>query len=675
MDNEGIFTGDKFNTVRGRLNVEGKATKFITAGINLQFADRNESSIPANWARVITNTPYGSKYNDDGTLKWSPDSDEGVLLTANAKNPFLAMEYTDRLFITRTLLSNIYLKGDLPYGFSYQINYAPRYTFDKTFDANSSLNQDYSVIGGTAYRNHREVFNWQIDNIIQWNKTFNDIHRLDLTLLANAEKYQSWSSNINNEGFQPNDDLSYHNIGSGTNPGVSSNDEYSTGDALMARLNYALKNKYLLTTSIRRDGYSAFGQKNPRATFPSIALGWILSEEKLLESLKWLDFAKLRLSYGINGNRDIGRYLALSDLSSGKYLYASSSTGVPYIVTELFVNRMSNANLSWEETTAYNIGLDLNILYNRISGSIDLYSKSTHNLLVRRSLPNITGFTSVMDNLGEISNKGLELRLNTINVEHKNISWNSLLNFSVNRNKIIHLYGPVNILNDDGNVIGQHEPDDPSNGWFIGHAIDEIWDLKVLGVWQENEKDEANKYGVRPGDFKLEDVDGDNLYTDEDRQFLGYRSPKFQWSLRNEFNIYKNIDFSFMLYSNWGQMKTFNWAKNSYDGTGNFPERSSNYQFPYWTPENQINDFAANNSSSGGATYNIYRDASFIRLRNIVIAYNFPEKLVNRAHLENLKLSFNINNVAFYAPTWEFWDPENNGPTPRTFTLGINLTF
>ena len=671
LNNEGIVVGDKFNTVRGRFNLEGKATKFMTAGMNLQFADRDESQVPASWSRVVTNSPYGSMYNDDGSLCYSPDSNPGSLLTSKAKNPLLEMEYTDRLQNTKTLFSVLYLKGDLPFGISYQVNYTPSYSFNKYFNANSSLNPDFMQLGGDATRTNTETFNWQIDNIIRWNKTFKDIHRFDVTLLANAEKYQSWSNKINNQGFLPNDLLSYHNIGSGINAVVSSNDEYSTGDALMARLNYTLAKKYLLTLSVRRDGYSAFGQKNPRATFPAVALGWVFSDERFSKSLEWLNYAKLRFSYGINGNRDIGRYQAISDLTTGKYLYSTTS-GSAFQVSQLYVHRMSNTGLKWEKTSAYNAGLDFTILNNRLDGSINVYKKLTSDLLVLRSLPNVTGFENVMDNLGEVENKGFELNLNSKNIDLPNFSWRSTFNFSLNRNKIVHLYGPINVFDKNGNITGQTEPDDVSNGWFIGRDIGSIWDLKVLGVWQVNEQAEAAKYGVRPGDFKLEDVNNDGIYTDADRQFLGFSTPRFQWTLRNEFTIYKNFDFSFMLYSNWGQMGVFNWAKNGSDYL--FPDKSNSYKLPYWTPENPINDFAANNSSNGAAVYNVYRKTSLIRLHNVALAYNFPKNLAQKVHMQNLKIYFNLTNAAFFAPDWNFWDPENQGPTPRYFTFGFNLS-
>jgi hypothetical protein len=330
---------------------------------------------------------------------------------------------------------------------------------------------------------------------------------------------------------------------------------------------------------------------------------------------------------------------------------------------------MSNSGLRWEQTGAYNAGVDFTVASGIVSGSLDVYKKSTTDMLVLRSLPDVTGFVNVVDNLGEVENKGIELSLTSKNITRSNFEWRSTFNFALNRNKIVHLYGPVNVYDDANNIVGQEEPNDASNGWFIGHDIDAIWDLNVLGVWQANEADEADAYGVSPGDFKLQDVNNDGIYSDLDRQFLGYRTPRFNWTLRNEFTIFKNVDVSFLIYSNWGQMTPFNYAKNA--GLPGFPDKSNNYLFPYWTPENGINDWAATNSSDGGAIYNVYRKTSLIRLRNVSVSYSFPEGM---SGFQSLKAYFNITNVGFYAPDWEFWDPENQGPTPRIFTLGFNLT-
>ena len=341
------------------------------------------------------------------------------------------------------------------------------------------------------------------------------------------------------------------------------------------------------------------------------------------------------------------------------------------MVDELWVGNMQNPGLQWEKTAAYDIGLDFGMFNNVLSGTIEAYKGKTTNLLVNRSLPDLTGFANIETNLGQIDNKGLEITLNTHNISHPNFSWNTSFNFSLNRNKIVHLYGTmVNITDSSGKIIGQKEASDIRNHWFIGHAIHSIWDAKATGIYQTDEAAEAAKYGKKPGDFKVQDVNGDGKITDADRQFLGYSTPRFRWTLYNDFTFYKNFDLSVMIYSYWGQMGTFNRAKNDYS----FPDRVNSYVYPYWTPENPENSFARLYSSDGGASYSVYRKKSFIRLDNVALGYTFPNRLLHKASIQALKVYFTVKNAGFYAPDWDNWDPENGGPTPRTFVLGLNMT-
>ncbi|CAN5382550.1 TonB-dependent receptor [soil metagenome] len=671
LQNKGIIVGDKYATILSRLKLDAQITKYLSVGINTQFADRDESSVPVDWTRIVTNSPYGSFYNDDSSdYRFSPQDDPG----AGARNPFLATKYTDRRTKYNTLNSIIYGKVDLPFGIKYTVNFSPVFEFYNRFNGNSAKNPDFTLRGGQAQRTNHQIYQWQIDNILNWNKTFHDDHEVAVTLLANAEKYQYWQNDMIGTNFDPSDVLSYHNMGAALNQSFSSNDEYSTGAAYMARLFYSYKNRYMLTLSLRQDGYSAFGQKYPWARFPAAALGWVFSDEPFFKS-GWLNYGKLRLSYGINGNRDIGRYSALANLATGKYLVVNPD-GTTSVVSQLYVSQMANPDLKWERTAAYNIGLDFSMLGGVLGGSIDVYKGKTTNLLVDRTLPNVVGFANVQSNLGEVANRGLEIGLNSRNMNRKNFRWNTTFNFSLNRNKIVHLYGNmVDITDVNGNVIGQQEASDIPNGWFIGQPIDAIWNIRVLGVYQTNEKDQANVYGQSPGDFKLKDVNGDGKYTNDDREFLGFSKPRYQWTLRNNFTLFDNFDLSVLIYSQWGNMSSFNQAKNR----GGFPDRTNGYVYPYWTPDNPTNTFARIYSSDGGASYSTYRKRDFIRLDNIALAYVFPKTLLGKAGIEDFKLYFSVKNAAVYAPDWEYWDPEwdpstGPGPTPRTYTLGFNLT-
>ena len=461
-DNEGIIVNNGYKSFKTRLNLDAKINKFLTVGLNAQFVQRDASAIGADWVQYQKLTPYGSPTNEDGTMKLNPGDD------TSAKHPLIDSYYTDKRNVINNLNANIYAKVSLPFNISYQMNFSPRYEWATDYVHKSSEHPSWKDFGGSASRTFRNDFLWQLDNIVKWKQTFAKVHDVDFTFLFNAEKFQRWSDEMNNEGFDPNDDLGYHYMKGGILPTISSNDEYRTGDALMARLFYSYDNRYMITGTVRRDGYSAFGQKNPRAVFPSVAVGWVFSDEPFLKKLNWLDYGKLRFSWGLNGNRDIGVYRALARMGNSKYMYVSPD-GKVYNGSYLYVNSLANKELKWERTASFNLGLDFSIFNERLKGNIDIYKANTKDLLIERTLPELIGFSSVMSNLGEVENKGIELSLTSKNIDTKNFAWSSTFNFTLNRNKIVHLYGDmVDVLDENGNVVGQKEADDIKNKWFIG---------------------------------------------------------------------------------------------------------------------------------------------------------------------------------------------------------------
>ncbi|GAB2796231.1 TonB-dependent receptor [Rhabdobacter roseus] len=661
LNNQGIIVGDQFSTVRTRANIEANITRFLSVGMNTLFSVRDESAVPHSWGQITSLSPWGNEFDQNGMMQFRPNQE-----VSGGVNPAYDPSFIDRLDKTTTLNSTIFGKVTLPLGITYQINFTPQFEFYERYNHESARHIEWAAFGGRASRRQRKTFYWQVDNIVKWNKEFTD-HRFDVTLLANAEKFQRWDNTMTNENFDPNDQLGYHNLSAGINPILSVNDEYSTGDALMSRLLYTFKDRYMFTGTFRRDGYSAFGQSNPRANFGSIALGWVFSDENFIMTSNWFSYGKLRASWGSNGNRDIGRYAAMADLTTGKYLYVRPD-GTLIQASQLWVNRMANRSLRWERNTSLNLGLDFGLFNNKIDGTIEVYQMNSTDLLVQRSLPNVIAFDWVMDNLGEVQNRGVELTLNTINMNRDNFSWRTNFNFQLNRNKIVHVYRNYDA---DGNELS-----DISNRWFIGKPIDVIWDWKPLGVWQLGQEEEARVYGLSPGDYRLEDVNGDGRLDQNDRQFLGFSEPRFRWSMRNEFQFFKHFDASFMMYSLLGHQSSFNWLKSR----NGFPDRMNSYQFPYWTPENPSNEWARINSNEGSTTgFNLYRKRSFVRLDNVSLAYTIPKPVVNKYKIENLRVYLNVRNAAMFSPQWSLWDPEwdpevGAGPTPRFFTFGVDLT-
>ncbi len=681
LTNEGLTVGDQYKIFRTRLNLEAKAAEFLTVGMNFQYSNRDESTVPVRFGDISSTTPWGSFYAADGvTIRQSPNDDPG-----SNTHPFLDQAYTKRLYKYDDLFASFFAKGKLPFGFSYQVNFSPRIDILREYQHLSSKKPDIAARKGVVNRRNQTVYSWQLDNILRWNKKFGR-HAIEATFLFNAEKFQSWNTNIQAENFAPSDNLGYNGIQFATLPPiVSSDDQYETGDALMGRVTYNYNQRYFLTATVRRDGYSAFGLENPRATFPSLAFAWSVSDEKFMKSTsRWLDYAKLRVSYGENGNRQIGRYAALSNLSAGTYEFITTG-GARYNTSFVAGTNLSNPKLKWERNSSINFGLDYSIIKGKLSGSIDIYQRNTKDLLVNRSLPTVTGFSSILSNLGEVQNNGFEFSVNTVNIQKRNFTWNTTFGFWTNKNKIVHLYGATPDFDPQtGKQTGVSEKNDINNGWFIGKPISVLYDYRIQGVWQTADVLLAKAYGFQPGDMRLTDIDGDGKFTIADKEFVGQRAPKYSWNMRNEFKIYKNFDFSFTLYAKAGQLSTFNEATNGARNGGNnvFYDRVNFYEVPYWTPYNPTNEYGKIGSTrGGGVTWNVYKKSSFVRLSNISLGYTIPTAITQKWKIGGLKFYVNVVNASVFS-NWNYFDPEFHGsdnntnisPTPRTYNFGLNLT-
>jgi TonB-linked SusC/RagA family outer membrane protein len=679
-NNDGVIVGDEYQAYRSNLKLDALVTDWMTVGTNVNFQNRIEEGIPVDWfTQIHHNTPFSLPVDENGDLLYYPNG------SVESCNSLYSDRYKDLYNRMYRFNVSAYVKLKLPYDFTYQVTFAPRLSWSHRRYHESSENL-YWGDNGKSERSATQWYDWQLDQVLTWDKTYADKHHFMVTLMQGSEEHKSWEESIVARDFSPTDALGYHYIQGAdmSKSSVSSNDQHSTGDAMMGRLFYAFDNRYMLTASIRRDGYSAFGTAHPHATFPSVSLAWDFSRESFFQ---WApaNSGKLRLSWGQNGNRDIGIYQALSNMTTGagKFVYLDPVTGTAKELSQLYADRMANHNLKWEITSSWNVGLDFGFLDNRITGSIDAYSMPTNDLLMDQSLPIITGYASVTTNLGEIHNKGMEISFNSVNIDNLNFQWSSSLIFSMNRNKIVHLYYEYeDVMDADGNVIGRKERDDISNSWFIGRDINSIWTYNVTGIWQLGEEEEAAKYGLYPGDMKIKDVNGDLRYTNEDKEFLGYTTPRCRFSLRNELTLFKNWDISLSAYSYLGQKTATDLPSNyrGHSGGWLFLERLNRAEgMKYWTPDNPTNDYARLQSTNPQNIYPYFiRNKSFVRLENIAISYNVPKRFLQKLDMEKLSIYGNIRNVAVWAPFWDaaYGDPEGfNHYNPRYYTIGINVTF
>jgi len=665
VDNEGIIKGDAYSSIRSRINLDFKINNWLNVGINAQYADQDQSAVKASLSRVYRVSPWSKPNNDDGTINLRP------MGLVTAEHPLMEYYGTDSYRKANSFFSSIFAQLTLPYGITYKLSYQPSNSWTKNykFYGDQSTVGIADHVGGYGTRGEYSTFKWMVDNLLKWNKKFG-IHNFDVTLLQSAEQNRGWNTDITNETFSPNLYLGYHALQFGIKPSITNDDYEATGDALMGRLNYTMADKYFLTASIRRDGYSAFGQKNPRAVFPAVALAWLISEEGFFQS-EFINRMKLRLSWGVNGNRDIGMYSALANLSDNKWYDGSK------VMIGVYNSTLANSELRWERTQSLNTGLDIGLFKSKIDLSVDYYDMSTTDLLMSRVLPRLTGFQNIMSNLGELGNRGFEMTLNTVNISKPNLIWRSNLVFSLNRNKIRKLFGDMGTYT----LLGEErsgELPDFSNQWFPGQPIDVVWNYKILGIWQEDEAAEAAKYLLKPGDYKAEDANGDYKYVNtDDKKFIGYDKPRYRIGLRNEFSFLKNFTASLFVRADLGHIGAFSSATQSSSEFDRFS--MSGMPVPYWTPENPTNDYArldfvSVRRSVFGGGLNIYKPMSFVRIQDFSISYSLPNTLIQKWDIKNMKIFSSVRNLYCFSK-WPGFDPESSQtPMPRTYTIGIDIT-
>lgn len=488
------------------------------------------------------------------------------------------------------------------------------------------------------------------------------------------ENNKSYSQSSSGKGFT-NTALGTWNLGAATLQTVSTGGSETVGVGYMARATYTFSNLYSITGTFRRDGFSAFSLNNKYASFPSVGVNWHLSNERFMQGINVINNLALRASYGSNGNQSISAYSTLAQLANSKYIFAGDGG---YTVTQ-YISQPATNNLKWESVRGINIGMDFSVLKNRISGSVDYYNKNTHDLIYAVNIPTISGFSSTLTNIGKLNNKGIEITLSTTNVQTNDFTWSSDIAFSRNRNKLITLLGY------DKNGDGK-EDDILASSLFIGKSLGSIYTYKVIGMWQQADKDDGSiMTGMNPGTYKLWDINNDGKITsDSDRVVIGNGNPNFRWSFTNVFR-YKKLSLMVYVNSIWGGN---NWYLSGSNTPYNDPYANrydlNHPVYDYWTPTNTDAVFPRlNYNTTAGAQYRgvKYFDRSFIKLQKLALSYDFTS-MVQNTGIKGMNLTISADNIGTYAPHWIGMDPEtNNGvtqssiPSLRTYMLVLNFNF
>lgn len=663
LDQKGIVQGYNYKRYSFRTNTDVKATKYLSIGTSTFIVSHNRDGGRANLLQAAAMSPYARMYNEDGSLTQYPMYSEQLWA-----NPLLN---TTTNPIRRQW--NISLNGyaDVNFGNIWRPLAGLNYKFNAGYSFVPVRNNEYygkSVynMSGTGTITNNESQTYTLENIVTYNKDFGK-HHFDLTgLYAAKEKY--WQQAVATGQVFPNDDLEWGNLESASTQTVSSQADKYRSLSQMGRLNYGFDSRYMFTLTVRRDGSSVFGKNNKYGTFPSAALAWNITNESFMQKYSdVLTNLKLRVSYGISGNEAIGVYQTLALMSSGSL----AMDGRPYTTLKV-QSRMGNDDLQWEKTKGFNTGLDFGLYRNRISGTIDFYKTNTFDMLLLQRIPQITGYNDVWSNIGKVSNTGIELTVTSKNIVKPDFSWSSTVVFSTNKNKIVDVYG-------DGK-------DDIGNRWFIGHPVGVIYDYTKVGIWQEDEIEQGLNKGwddtALPGDLKLADLNKDGKVDDNDRSILGQTAPKWTGGLTNTLT-YKNFNLNIFIQTVQGALRNNPQIGGASDEMG---RRSTPAALGYWTPENRSNEWRSLGNHSNSHGYGFPEDASYTRLKDITLSYNFGQNALNKIGIGGLQLYVSGRNLYTWT-NWLGWDPEArditrgsandnlNYPMVRTYVLGANITF
>lgn len=667
VDQSNFIRNDLFKRKSIRANLEIKALKFWKIGLISSGSFVNQDGAEPTMSEIVRHAPLLVPFDANGELIPSPTNSVTF-------NPFRTY-YVDDRERHQYYFANIYSDLDIPFikGLNYRLNFGNNLRNDQHYFA-SKYDGGFT---GRAYKDNRSYYDYTFDNILNYNKTFGD-HSIGLTALYGAIERTYERTFAEGIGFS-RINLSYNGIG-GANTKVINPDNLRTADDpqpfawkeslnyQMGRLNYKYKEKYLLTATLRRDGFSGFAENFKYAMFPSVGLGWVLSSEPLMLNVSSVSLLKLRATYGTIGNQT-GRYTSLAKVeSNASYVFGDGgSTAFGQQVVSL-----PNPNLKWERTQGLNLGIDFGLLNNRLSGTLEYYNNSTYDLLYSVTLPSITGFSSIQTNLGKIHNTGFEASLTYQIVERKDFNWSATYNFWTNKNRIVTLTG----IDADGDG---KEDDLVADGLFIGKSIGSIFSYQAGPIYQLNE---TPMPGFQTGSLRVVDQNKDGDITPADRVFIGRTEPAYRMSLYNTVS-YKGFTLNFLLNSIQGGKDGYlgNNVRLFFRDDNNIRDNDLN-AVDYWSPRTPNAKYPrVIDGSRSKIEPGLYESRSFVRLQDVSLGYNLPAKMLEKIKAQAVNVYVSAKNLATWT-NWEGWDPETGQglalggrPVMRSISFGVHITY
>ncbi|MES2240875.1 MAG: TonB-dependent receptor [Bacteroidota bacterium] len=694
LSNDGTQIGQSYDRYTSKLSANINATDWfkMTASFNLSWSEQNygmstlgaRSGTSPNAIYDAAKSIYNIAvpYDANGNLIINPGGESATYTIMDEWKKSTQLSQTMRALGNFSATFDIGKIWNPVKGLSYKINFGPdfRHWREGVFiDGTSSLKVNSDGSAGANYarlRNNRD-FSWTLDNMITYDRTFANKHKIGATLLQTASSWNQESSSMAASNIPLPSSL-WNAMGSVDITNANNKASMSSGlterqlSSYMARFTYGFDNRYLLTMSGRWDGASQLAEGHKWDFFPSAALAWRLENEDFIKDINWIESLKLRFGVGTTGNSSVDPYSTKGNISSIYLPFNGMSNQIGYTTNEPYYTStqvsLANSALGWEKTTQYNLGIDFNFFDGRVSGTIDAYKSKTKDLLMQMTIPTLTGYPSTYANVGKTSNHGVEVTLNLIPVQTTSgFTWESNLNAAFQQDKIDELaYGKNDMVD---------------NSWFIGQSINVLYGYANEGIWQNTTEDiaemakwNANGYKFTAGNVRPKDQNGDYKMTVDDRVVLGNSSPKWTMGWNNTFS-YKGLELSMNLYGRMGYTASV--------GAEALTAHANQRQVDYWTPENTNADYqkpilgqATSGSQDSFSGLLGFKKASFITIRNIALGYNFPKDVCSTIGVANLKLYGQAVNPGNIYQSLKWYDFDTSATYyNRSFVLGLQVGF
>jgi TonB-linked SusC/RagA family outer membrane protein len=685
IDQIGIVIDDNYKREAFTARLQNDITDWLQVGAQVNYSYNNYDGVRAG-ANGTQLSPYAEPYRPDGKLLEKILNDVG----GSVNNPLWDATtggHIDDLerFSTTFLKGHVLIKAPWIKGLSYRLNLSyseenykhDNFTHEGYYPSANDGEDRFSPealakllpkANGSNQRSLTTYFVW--DNILNYTAQF-DKHFVDVTAVYTRDENKYDSKSLYGSDFSAigNTLLGYDGLAFGSIQTIGMAKRRKADIGYVGRLNYNFDGRYHLTASVRRDGCTVFGPDNKWGVFPAVGLAWTASRESFLENNELINNLKVKASWGKNGNQSLNPYGTLSTIGLGQ----PGGHGYVFDNTEQtswsqYISAIGNSELGWETTTSVNGGFDISLWKDRLRFELDMYKSQTTEQIFNRSIPPISnGFNSTKATMGQVNNFGIEFTLNTINVKQKDFEWSSMLNFYLNRNKLVDLYG-------DGK-------DDIASSLFLGKSLGAIYGYKLFGIVQEGDTEYIKANTSVAGNPKFANIDGsdDGKITADDRTILGYNKENFRMNMGQTFR-YKDWELYALFTGVFGGNGYGMYANNeAYIGSAGMVENDE----VWWTPENRSNIYPRINFTGGN--YTALQSYGYVRLQDLSLSYTFRQQALKEKGLHNLRAYISVKNL-FTLTNWVGGDPEvrqklntmlrrDFDPLQRTVSFGFNLSF